>query len=157
MYTFKDYYQNEVNLSFSDEPFKKNPKHVWVICTYQGRWLLTHHKERGYEFPGGKVELNEATSAGAIREVFEETGGVVERLHYIAQYQVKGKSATIVKNVYYTDIDQLIEQDTYYETDGPKLFDSLPQNISTNRDFSFIMKDDVLTYCLEKVKADYLR
>lgn len=157
MYTFKDYYQNEVILSFSKEPFMKNPKHVWVICSYKGKWLLTHHKERGYEFPGGKVEENEITSDGAIREVLEETGGLVSNLHYIAQYKVKGKSATIVKNVYYAEIEKLVKQHTYYETDGPNLFGSLPKNIKERNDFSFIMKDEVLTYCLQKVKENFIK
>ncbi len=54
MYTFRDYYHNEVNLSFNDHPFSKKPKHVWVICRHKDKWLLTKHKERGLEFPGGR-------------------------------------------------------------------------------------------------------
>ena len=80
MLTFLDYYQNEVKLSFLDHPFSASPKHVWVICSYQNKWLLTKHKERGYEFPGGKVEPGETPEEAAIREVKEETGGLVDNL-----------------------------------------------------------------------------
>ncbi len=100
MHIFKDFYRNEVKLSFDDHPFSKYPKHVWVICKYKNKWLLTRHKDRGLEFPGGKVEDNEHPSDAAIREVWEETGGVTESIHYIGQYIVAGKGGTIVKRLY---------------------------------------------------------
>lgn len=53
------------------------------ICRYQGKWLLTEHEDRGYEFPGGKVEPNEEADQAAIREIQEETGAVVRELTYI--------------------------------------------------------------------------
>jgi len=151
MHTFKDYYHNEVILSFDDEPFSKEPKHVWVICRYEGKWLLTAHKERGLEFPGGKVEDGETAGNAALREVMEETGGAVSTLQYIGQYHVSGKSATIIKNVYYAEIEKLLEKETYFETNGPVLLNDLPNNIPNNADYSFIMKDGVLTHCLEKI------
>ncbi len=81
---FKDYYNNKVQLSFLDHPFSKNPKHVWIICRYKDKWLLTDHKERGIEFPGGKVEPGETAGQAAIREVMEETGATVKKapLHW---------------------------------------------------------------------------
>src|SRR5699024_9134910 len=114
---------NKVTLSFKDEPFSKNPKHVFIICTYQNKWLLTKHSDRGLEFPGGKVEEGETAEMAAKREVMEETGGKVNKLTYIGQYKVYGKSETIIKNIYKAEIDSLEEQDTYYETDGPVLQD----------------------------------
>src|SRR5699024_1419483 len=125
LHIFSDYYNNEVRLSFADHPFAKHPRHVFVICQYNGRWLLTHHRDRGLEFPGGKVETGETAEEAAIREVMEETGGVVTAIHYLAQYQVKGKSETIIKNVYYAHIKQLEQRRSYYETYGPVLVDVL--------------------------------
>src|SRR5690625_3804916 len=121
MKTFIDYYKNKVTLSFADHPFSSEPKHVWVICKYKDKWLLTKHKERGLEFPGGKVEQGETAEQGAIREVLEETGGVVETIDYIGQYFVAGKGGEIIKNIYFAFISELKEQPTYFETDGPVL------------------------------------
>jgi len=151
MHIFKDYYHNTVALSFEEEPFSNDPKHVWVICRHGDKWLLTLHKERGLEFPGGKVEPGETAEEAAVREVMEETGGAISEIRYIGQYKVSGKSATIIKNVYYADIEKLIEQDTYFETEGPVLLDNIPGNVRRNDGYSFIMKDDVLVHALERI------
>ena len=90
MYRFIDYYHNEVQLSFEDHPFSTDPKHVWVVCRYHDKWLLTQHSDRGYEFPGGKVEENETAKEAAIREVKEETGGRIKTIEYIGSIQGNG-------------------------------------------------------------------
>lgn len=151
MKVFKDYYANEVHLSFEDHPFERNPKHVWVICKWKDKWLLTKHKDRGLEFPGGKVERDESPEEAAIREVKEETGGIVENLIYVGQYYVKGKAEHIAKNIYFAEVGTLPAQTTYYETEGPVLLEALPDSIATNQTFSFIMKDKVLPYSLKQI------
>lgn len=153
MHEFIDFYKNRVTLSFEDHPFSKSPKHVWVICKYKNKWLLTKHKERGLEFPGGKVEKGETAEQGAIREVKEETGADIEQIHYIGQYYVAGKSDHVIKNVYFAEIKSLVDQNTYYETEGPVVIQHLPENIKTNQAYSFMMKDGVLTYSLQRIKA----
>jgi len=155
MYTFIDYYKNKVTLSFDDHPYSEQPKHVWVICKYNKKWLLTRHKDRGLEFPGGKVEQGETAEEGAIREVMEETGGMIKTLHYIGQYYVEGKSDHIIKNVYFADVEELTDQPTYYETEGPVLLETVPINVKHNERYSFIMKDDVLTYSLQYIEEKY--
>ncbi|QGQ47618.1 RNA deprotection pyrophosphohydrolase [Metabacillus sediminilitoris] len=152
MYRFFDYYHNEVHLSFEDHPFSTNPKHVLVLCRYEDKWLLTKHSDRGYEFPGGKVEENEMAKDAAIREVKEETGGIVTSIEYIGQYKVMGKEKIIVKNIYFAMISELIKQDNYFETLGPVLLQEIPQAVKKDKQFSFIMKDDVLKRSLQEIK-----
>src|SRR5690625_571860 len=88
MYTFRDYYNNEVKLSFDNHHFSQHPNDDWVICKHKSKWLLTKHKERGLEFPGGKVEAGETAEQAAIREVNEETGARIKNIYYIGQYFV---------------------------------------------------------------------
>lgn len=152
MNTFRDYYNNEVKLTFEDHYFSKDPKHVWVICKYQEKWLLTNHKDRGMEFPGGKVEEGETAEQAAVREVNEETGGIVGRLSYIGQYYVAGKGGHVIKNVYYAKINKLVDQPTYFETLGPVVLEKIPENVQSDARFSFIMKDDVLKLCMKKIR-----
>lgn len=153
---FKDYYNNTVQLSFLDHPFSKAPKHVWVICKYKDKWLLTKHKERGLEFPGGKVEPGENAEQAAVREVMEETGGTVGTLYYIGQYKVTSRKDIVIKNVYFAEIDALEPQSTYYETKGPVLINSIPGNVRRRSNYSFIMKDDVLISCMFRIKKMYV-
>ena len=93
MYEFKDYYQNTVQLSFDDQPFSDSPKHVWVICRFGGKWLLTEHEDRGYEFPGGKVEPMECAEEAALREVKEETG------YTLTDYRFRGIITFLYRDV----------------------------------------------------------
>lgn len=154
-HTFTDFYKNNVVLAFEDEPFSKDPKHVWVVSRFGDKWLLTHHESRGLEFPGGKVEPGEVAREAAERELMEETGGIARELTYVAQYYVSGKSGDVIKNVYFAQIERLEEQATYYETHGPVLIKDLPSDIKQNDDYSFMMKDEVLAHCLAFIEQKF--
>jgi 8-oxo-dGTP diphosphatase len=146
---FNDFYNNTVQLSFSDHPFSEAPKHVWCMCKFKDQWLLTEHPRRGIEFPGGKVEPGETADEAAVREVFEETGGRVSELRYMGQYYVDGKGGKIIKNIYFARVDKIMLKHRYFETNGPVLLSELPEDIATNKAFSFMMKDQVLFKSME--------
>jgi len=156
IHTFVDYYGNEVSLSFRREPFSEQPWHVLVLCRFKNQWLLTKHPRRGLEFPGGKVEKGEVPEGAAIREVWEETGARINDLHYLGQYEVRGRSDTVVKNVYFADIAYLQTKKGYMETKGPSLLETIPEKLENNRDFSFIMKDNVWKMTKEYVEHHFL-
>lgn len=156
MELFYDYLGSKVHFSFSSDDFNQEAKHVIVICYKEGQWLLTKHKKRGLEFPGGKLEEGECIEAAAKREVYEETGALIKKLHWVAQYEVFGKDKSFCKAVYFAHIDQLIKKVDYLETDGP--FFVTESQIKERRQemFSYIMKDFVMDLCLKRVKEKFL-
>ncbi|WP_343783534.1 RNA deprotection pyrophosphohydrolase [Alkalibacillus silvisoli] len=157
MEVFKDYYHNTVKFVMNKQYFSEHPKHVWIIAKYNDQWLLTQHKNRGIEFPGGKVELNESPEEAAKREVYEETGGLVEQLDFIGQYYVDGKGGDIVKNVYFAQVSHLEEKSHYYETEGPVLLDLIPEDVKSDSNYSFMMKDQVLKIAVQEVEKRSMR
>lgn len=151
-YFFLDTKGNRVSLKFDDLSVEMAGEHVWILCRYQGRWLLTKHRERGLEFPGGKVEFGETPREAAIREVMEETGAEIEKLQFIGQYKVFSEDEVIVKNIYFAEIKSINEQSHYFETEGPRLIDSSLLAETIGDEYSFIMKDDVLQKSLQYLR-----
>lgn len=155
MEIFYDQNNNLVKLSFIKNEWNQEAKHVLVICQYKNQWLLTAHKQRGLEFPGGKREKRETIIQTAHREVLEETGGIIESLQWIAAYQVFGEEA-FVKDVFFARISQLNPKEDYQETAGPVLVDGDIMKLRWKPSFSFIMKDDVIKFCISCIQNELL-
>lgn len=135
-------------LSFERDAFPIVSLHVLVIAKFEGKWLLTEHGERGLEFPGGKVEYGESLMEAAKREVYEETGGVVEGLEWFAEYLVE--SETPFSKTVFTAKISAIEAIELRETKGSVLMD----RIEADSSFSFIMKDEGMKEIMERVSLD---
>jgi 8-oxo-dGTP diphosphatase len=150
MKKFTDYHGNVVELS--EKAVFGSADHVLVLCSFRGDWVLTRHKIRGMEFPGGKKERGETAEEAAVREVFEETGGRAENLLFLGQYKVHDDQKSFVKSIYFTELANMAVKNSYLETEGPVLLSRLPDNIKEEPGFSFIMKDDILPFSLERLR-----
>ena len=121
--------------------------HVLIIPKYNEQYILTHHKTRGIEFPGGKVEANETSVDGAKRELYEETGARVKHIQYIATYEVLGE-IPFKKDVFVVDVAGITKKDNYLETHGPVLvrhIDEVTDNASP------LLKDACIRYIFKEV------
>lgn len=157
MFKFIDQNKNEVHLVFEKNAFSVTPAHVLVICRYNNEWLLTKHAKRGLEFPGGKVEEGETVEEAGIREVLEETGGVASIKDYLGEYKVHdSKAGSFVKAILFAEIVEMENKNHYFETDGPVLLKGDLLSCLQSNDFSFIMKDEVVSAALVEAKQKEL-
>lgn len=148
---FQDANGCQVRFSYTKNSFSESANHVLVICRFYNQWLLTKHKKRGLEFPGGKKEPGETLEEAAIREVEEETGASLKSLKFIGEYEVSGERNSFVKSIFYGEVESLMERKNYLETDGPVLFSGDILTSRWDEPFSYIMKDKVLEKALEKL------
>ena len=155
IYTFLDARGYTIHYSQEKDCFSKTPNHVLVILKSKHGWVLTAHKKRGLEFPGGKKEPGETIEEAAIREVWEETGARIDELQFVAQYKVDEQSSSFVKNVYFANVRFVEKKDTYLETAGAVILDVLPNDF-TDEKYSFIMRDQVMLRSLAVIQAQYL-
>ena len=140
---------NGYKVEFSENPVFGESWHVFVLSRYKGRWVLTKHRERGLEFPGGKREAGESIEETAIREVYEETGGLVGQLQFLGQYKVHDPVKPIVKSIFYANLREVKKKEDYLETDGPIFLEALPAVLGD--EFSFIMKDEIVPLSISKL------
>lgn len=136
----------ECELSFEKGSFPAPCRHVLVVCKFNGQWVLTKHKERGLEFPGGKAEPGESLQQAAIREVYEETGAVVAELEWLAEYRVNTEQP-FCKTVFIAKALR-VEEISLMETTGIVLKGKLEPDNS----YSFLMRDDGMKAIMKKVE-----
>lgn len=136
--------------SFSKGSFSVPASHVLVIASYNNQWLLTRHKERGLEFPGGKAEEGETIEETALRELREETGGESDALTFLGEYEFSLKNVRYVKAVFFAEVAELVQMESYLETDGPLLVEGDILQKRFEHGYSFIMQDEVLDIFLRR-------
>jgi 8-oxo-dGTP diphosphatase len=151
METFNDEKGGTVKLSFLNDSFSKQADHVLVICRFFDQWLLTRHKERGWEFPGGKREPGETLEVAALREVEEETGAKLKNLQFIGEYEVTYENNSFVKAIFTGEVETLTKKENYLETNGPILIGGDLLSLRFQDHYSFIMKDRVVEIALDKI------
>ncbi|WP_082087970.1 RNA deprotection pyrophosphohydrolase [Domibacillus indicus] len=152
MFIFTDENGFTVTMAFKKGAFNQKPSHVLVLCRKEQAWLLTKHKERGLECPGGKIEPDETLEAAARREAAEETGAVVDGLHFIGEYYVHDPETPFLKAVFFARVTDIEKKETYFETNGPFLETKDLLEARFEDSYSFLMKDDMIALALSEVK-----
>ena len=140
--TFKDLNGTRVELTFGENHFGIPARHVLAVLKYKGKWLLTKHRIRGIEFPGGKAEDGETIEEAVIREVFEETGVTISNLVKFAEYVVQSDQP-FCKAVFTAEVVDIDENPLLHETKGARWLTDI--ELDNYDDLSFYMKDAGMT------------
>lgn len=149
-YRFIGAYNHLIELTLYPN-YIKEAEHVVVLPFYENQLLLTKHKTRGFEWPGGKVEKNETPFQAGIRELKEETGGHASSMWLVGQYKVWNESNQyFMKNIYVATVERIDDTHHGIDTDGPQLF-SLEIDPSCEVGFSPLITDQVFSYVRKSV------
>ena len=154
MERFLDYHGNEGILEMGEGLLPIPPRHVLILVNLNNQWVLTKHKTRGLEFPGGKVEQGETLEEAAAREAYEETGAVISTLKRIGTYMIKGEEP-FAKAIFFAEADSVEQKNDYLETDGPQLWNGDLDSLQEDDAFSFIMKDKVIRMSMKYLRENH--
>ena len=138
MLKFEDLQGATVELTFGPNQHTIESRHVLVIIKQDNRWLLTKHRIRGIEFPGGKAEPGETIEQATIRETLEETGVSIENVYSFAEYVVFTEPP-FCKAVFTGEITHIEKDFTLMETEGAVWMTDAELDACT--ELSFHMKD----------------
>ncbi|GAX89887.1 NUDIX hydrolase [Effusibacillus lacus] len=151
---FPGAFGGQVALSF--DPVHRQPAgYVLVMPFYQGRLILTKHRRRGWEVPGGTVEPKEMPIQAAIRETYEETGAEIDAIEWIGQYEIVGeKPIPMIKSVYIARVARLHPLPPDFETEDVKVCEQPPdpELIKDDKNYSPILRDSVYPYVLKRIR-----
>ncbi|WP_158217635.1 NUDIX domain-containing protein [Lottiidibacillus patelloidae] len=154
MKSFTDHSGYKVNITFNSAVFSE-PSDVLIFPLYNEGIILTNHKERGIELPGGKIKNNESAIDAAVREVYEECGASLSSIQLIGQYSIPDFNASgLVKSIFVAKVSELnaIKQTT--DTYGPVIFETLPTTADLMReDFSPYIKDEVYPLTINHIRS----
>ncbi|KQL44151.1 nucleoside triphosphatase [Brevibacillus choshinensis] len=146
MHAFRDDFGLPVELTFDPSDYRQNEaRHVLIFPFWQGKLLFTRHRTRGIELPGGKIEPGESSLAAAVREVYEETGAVLEGIERIGQYTIDNY---MIKDIYVARVLHYTEIPSGTDVAQTILFDTIPTEVKGDPQFSRLLYDDVYPLAL---------
>ena len=97
------------------------------------------------------MEEGESPQEPACREVYEETGAILEELVQIGEYRVTNEKNSFVKAVFWGKIKTIDNTNNYYETNGPVVVKGDILRLRFGEEYSFIMKDEVIQECIKHI------
>jgi 8-oxo-dGTP diphosphatase len=105
-------------------------KYVVILSKYQGKILLSRHKERlTWETQGGHIEEGETPLEAAKRELFEESGALKFSILPIFDYWACDEESWANGMVFMADITEL-SQIPNSEMKEVQSFDELPDSLT---------------------------
>jgi len=141
----------EVNLSVNSIDLLENSSGSIIVPFYKGNYVMTYHPKRsGWEFPGGKREVDETIIECVTREAFEEAGAIVSNIEPIGYYSIKTKDKVVKTAIFTGHVERFEPKPRWSETDLVKIFDKLPAKLSFSDDVYKI----VLEYLEETVRKN---
>lgn len=108
----------------------KSYKYVVILSEYQGKILLSQHKNRTtWETQGGHIEPGETPMEAARRELYEESGAAEFELIPVCDYLGYNATGQAAGQVFYAKIARMgpMPESEMAET---RLFDALPENLT---------------------------
>lgn len=139
---------------------KHEPASVVCYIFSKAELLWVHHRDRGWEVPGGKLEPGETPLGALRREVLEEAGATITNERWVAEYRIQvdeGDSRLLgqtYKWVYFATLESLGQRLATEEILSVKLEPArAPEEVQRNTDVSPIMKDAVYECLWPKVQG----
>ena len=102
-----------------------------VVCSrYDGKWLLSRHRERDtWETQGGHIEPGETPMQAARRELYEESGVRDAELYPVCDYRGFDSQSSANGMVFFAAVRRL-EPLPESEIGEVRLFSALPENLT---------------------------
>lgn len=108
----------------------KTLRFVVVLSRYQGKILLSRHRQRTtWETQGGHIEAGETPLQAAKRELYEESGAVKFTIKPLFDYWAKDPKGASYGEVFFADIETL-DAMPVSEMAETALFNELPENLT---------------------------
>lgn len=149
--------RDEVRLLHTNEALRHSPDSVLVYPWLHDGVVWVRHFSRGWEVPGGKVEVGEEPEAAARREVVEESGAVLESVLWVGEYALVHKEGNVdevrYKWVYAASVYDVKARSHVNEVLDVRLFrpPMTPPEAIRRHDVSFVMKDEAFLRLWPKV------